>query len=153
MDLICYCHLRWNFVYQRPQHLISRFAKNYRTFYFEEPIFSENQAAYYILEKNSSVTVVIPHLPYGLNEEQIVDKQQLLLQDLVMEYNISDHIAWYYTPMALNFSRFMKPGVVVYDCMDELSNFKFAPTELKDLELELFSIADIVSTRKGHTRR
>ncbi len=146
MDLICYCHLRWNFVYQRPQHIISRFAKNYRTFYIEEPLFSEIAQSFYTLEKNGDVTVIVPNLNSGLKENQIVNELKQLLNGLVKENKISNHIAYYYTPMGLNFSRHLKPEVVVYDCMDELSNFKFAPPELKALETELLRIADVVFT-------
>ena len=27
--LICFSHLRWHFVYQRPQHLMTRFARDH----------------------------------------------------------------------------------------------------------------------------
>lgn len=146
MDLICYCHLRWNFVYQRPQHIISRFAKNYRTFYVEEPLFSDTNRTFYTSEKNGDVTVIVPNLPYGLSGEQVTEELKLLLGKVIKENDIGDHIAWYYTPMALQFSRQLKPEIVVYDCMDELSNFKFAPPELKTLEKELFVLADVVFT-------
>ena len=59
---------------------------------------------------------------------------------------IRKFIAWYYTPMALQISSHLKPRMVVYDCMDELSAFKFAPAELKIMELELFRKADVVFT-------
>jgi len=37
-DLVCFSHLRWDWVYQRPQHLLKRAALDRRVFYVEEPI-------------------------------------------------------------------------------------------------------------------
>ncbi|MEO7802019.1 MAG: glycosyltransferase family 1 protein [Ginsengibacter sp.] len=146
MDLICYCHLRWNFVYQRPQHLISRFANNYRVFYIEEPTFSDINQSSYSLEKNGSVNVITPQLAHQLNESDIINELKTILDKILIDHSISNHLAWYYTPIPLKFSRQLKPDVVVYDCMDELSNFKFAPPELKSLERELLTLADVVFT-------
>lgn len=36
-DLVVFCHLRWDFVYQRPQHIISRLSKNLKILLIEEP--------------------------------------------------------------------------------------------------------------------
>lgn len=146
MDLICYCHLRWNFVYQRPQHIISRFAKNYRVFYIEEPLFSDTIQTSYNLQKSENLTVITPQLREGLSKEEINDELKTLVNTFLADQNISKHLAWYYTPMALKFSKHLKPEVVVYDCMDELSNFKLAPPELKSLEKELLHLADVVFT-------
>jgi len=55
-------------------------------------------------------------------------------------------VRWYYTPMMLPFSRHLRAACTVYDCMDELANFKFAPAELLPLEAELLTIADVVFT-------
>ena len=40
--LICLSHLRWNFVFQRPQHLMTRCSKANRVFFWEEPIFDSD---------------------------------------------------------------------------------------------------------------
>jgi UDP-galactopyranose mutase len=69
-----------------------------------------------------------------------------LVDELVRERVSSSYIAWYYTPMALKFTRHLKPSRIVYDCMDELSNFKFAPPDLCLLENELFRRANVVFT-------
>jgi UDP-galactopyranose mutase len=75
-----------------------------------------------------------------------VATQQMLLNNLFMEYKIHQYISWYYTPMALAFTRHLKPLVVIYDCMDELSLFKGAPLAMKMSEAELFNWADLVFT-------
>ncbi len=145
MDIVCFSHLRWNFVYQRPQHLLSRFVKIHRAFYIEEPFFDAPEDAYTITKTNENVNVIVLHLQGGSSVENI-DRQKKLLNRLFQELAINDYILWYYTPMALLVSDDLKPEIIVYDCMDELSAFKFAPPLLKTLEQELFAKADIVFT-------
>jgi len=147
IDLICFSHLRWNFVYQRPQHLLSRFAINQRVFFIEEPIY-DAEADFYSVnkEEDKNLWVVTPHIQNELSPEQRAQRQKLLLDRLLVEMEVSKYICWYYTPMALEFSNHLEPMLTVYDCMDELSAFKFAPPELKEREAELFGKADIVFT-------
>ena len=145
-NLICFSHLRWNFVYQRPQHLLSRFAKQFKVYFVEEPIFDAQEDHLEITSPTDNLHVVVPHLRAGLMEEQIVAHQKELLTDLFTERNITRYFFWYYTPMMLAISDHFTPILTVYDCMDELSAFKFAPQSLKDKENELFSRADLVFT-------
>ena len=144
-DFICFSHLRWNFVFQRPQHLMSRCSKLSRTFYVEEPIFSnEPDHCRYALQ--GSIGIVTPVLSEESPGQNIADRQEVLLRDFFLSQSITKYIFWYYTPMALSFSRSFKPALVIYDCMDELSAFKFAPPELTELENEMFRKADLVFT-------
>ncbi len=146
--LVCLCHLRWNFVYQRPQHLLSRCAKERRVFLIEEPIFNANNSSgrLEIGKCESGVCVVVPHLPEGLSEEEAIAAQKSLLDELFQQQQIQDYILWYYTPMAIPFTRHLEPQVVVYDCMDELSAFKGASPILREREVELLQRADLVYT-------
>ncbi|MEH2352851.1 UDP-galactopyranose mutase [Nostoc sp.] len=146
-DIVCLSHLRWNFVYQRPQHLLTRCAQGKRVFFIEEPIFSEEPlASLDVKEDSNGVVVVVPHLPQGLSEEVINADLQVLIDSLFAEHNINKYICWYYTPMAIAFTRHLQPQAVVYDCMDELSAFQGASPTLKNYEAELFSRADLVFT-------
>lgn len=145
MDIVCFSHLRWNFVYQRPQHLLSRFAKTQRVFYIEEPFFHSQTDTYEVIVTPENVNVINMHLK-GSPAEENVERQKMLLAELFSKCNIQNYLCWYYTPMALLISEQLKPAVVVYDCMDELAAFKFAPPLLKHLEAELFEKADIVFT-------
>lgn len=151
IDLLCFSHLRWNFVYQRPQHLLSRFAKYYRVFVIEEPIIEATTAHNEIVfNEEADLWVVTPHLPEGLSPEQQVQAQKELLDALLVQKNINDYISWYYAPLALLFSEHLSPQLIVYDCMDELSAFKFAPPALKQTEARLFEKADLVFTGGQH---
>lgn len=145
-DLVCFSHLRWNFVYQRPQHLMSRFAKQKRVYLIEEPLFDAKHTHYLHLHKEGNVTVVTPHLQEGIDDKEIVNQQIKLLKDLFEEEEITNYLFWYYTPMALAIGNSFKPQLIIYDCMDELALFKNAPQELKDREKELFLKADLVFT-------
>ncbi|AFZ23190.1 UDP-galactopyranose mutase [Cylindrospermum stagnale PCC 7417] len=146
-DIVCLSHLRWNFVYQRPQHLLSRCAQGKRVFFIEEPIFSFEQVRQLDISQDpSGVVVVVPHLPQGLSEEAVNANLQILIDGFFAEHKISKYICWYYTPMAIAFTRHLQPQAVVYDCMDELSGFQGAPPALKTYEAELFRRADVVFT-------
>lgn len=145
-DLVCFSHLRWNFVYQRPQHLLSRFAQQTRVFFVEEPIFHDAPDKLHIEEPEKNVYVVVPHLQHGSSEEEVLNKQKEMVNNLMSVMEISNYFVWYYTPMALPFSNHLTPKMVVYDCMDELSAFKFAPPALTENEKLLMQKADVVFT-------
>jgi hypothetical protein len=145
-DVICYSHLRWNFVFQRPQHLLLRCARLRRVFFFEEPLFDATLPRLDITADASGVLVVVPHLPQQTDVAAQREQLRELLDDLVQTYEIGDHVAWYYTPMALGFSDHLAPCVSVYDCMDELSAFAGAPPGLRAAEHELMQRADLVFT-------
>lgn len=146
-DIICLSHLRWDFVYQRPQHLLSRGAAEGRVFFVEEPIFDEGPIRLELRRREGHVWVAIPHLPAGAISEAATEAVlEALIDGLVNEHHLKDYVLWYYTPMALGWTRQLNPLAVVYDCMDELSAFKNAPVALREKEAELFSRADVVFT-------
>jgi UDP-galactopyranose mutase len=149
IDLVCFSHLRWGFVYQRPQHLLSRFAKHTRVFFFEEPIMYDGPDKLVISNESKNLYVVIPHLQLDKDECHII-RQKQLLNHLLLTMKVNQFFSWYYTPMALPFTEHLTPEFVVFDCMDELSAFKFAPTELKNREKQLLEKADVVFTG-GHS--
>jgi glycosyltransferase involved in cell wall biosynthesis len=151
-DLICISHLRWDFVYQRPRHLMSRAAKTRRVFFVEEPRFEEKAAVRLEIRLDKSgVLVVTPFLPVGLIEAETHAHFAQLLEQLLEYHTIKNYTLWVYTPMplpalfALSESGH-KPQLVIYDCMDELANFRFAPPELRERETKLFAWSDIVFT-------
>ena len=153
-DLVCLSHLRWDFVYQRPQHLLSRFARTRRVFFVEEPIPlppGDDQARLDISEPTARLKVVVPRLPRGVSGMAADDAQRALLHGLFAAAEIVDFVLWYYTPMAVGFTRDLPAAAVtVYDCMDQLAAFRGAPPELLLREAELFQRADLVFTG-GHT--
>ncbi len=149
-DLICFSHLRWNFVYQRPQHLLTRFSKHFRLFFLEEPEFTDSEEKFSISNPEHNMWVIVPQLKRNQETSAINARLKELLASFFETMEISDYMFWYYTPMAMSFSSGFNPRLTVYDCMDELSAFKFAPPELKQYEQDLLSKADLVFTG-GHS--
>ena len=147
-DLLCLSHLRWDFVYQRPQHLLSRCARERRVFFVEEPVFEAGLAHLEIRASGDGPWIVVPHLPESVRDQgdEADALQRNLLDGLLVDYKIDDFVLWYYTPMALGYTRHLSPSAIVYDCMDELSAFLGAPPAMRERERELFQRADLVFT-------
>ncbi|PYS88617.1 MAG: glycosyl transferase [Acidobacteria bacterium] len=144
-DVVCFSHLRWNFVYQRPQHLMSRFARSRRVFFIEEPIQIEGETRMDVSMNTNNVIVCVPLLsPSDFETPDHVMPE--LVRRLADDQVIEDHIQWFYTPMMLGWSQHLRPAVIVYDCMDELSAFRGSPPEMVERERELLSRADLVFT-------
>ncbi|AUD02496.1 glycosyltransferase family 1 protein [Spirosoma pollinicola] len=144
-DVICFTHLRWNFVYQRPQHLLSRASRQYRVWYVEEPVWQDTLGLD-VQVLSDTIRVVVPRLPHGIDHETTIRLQRQLVNQLIEQQSIKKYVSWYYTPMALQFTDHLCPQLTVYDCMDELSAFKGASPQLLDLEKRLLAKANLVFT-------
>jgi UDP-galactopyranose mutase len=146
MDLICFSHLRWDFVYQRPNHLLARAARRHRVYFVEEPM-RDVTIPRLTTSQRDGVTVVVPHIA---ESDRDGEERQLglLLDELVRGEKLSRPVVWYYTPMALPWTRHIaaSASATVYDCMDHLAGFLGAPDDLLDLEQELMESADLVFT-------
>jgi glycosyltransferase involved in cell wall biosynthesis len=148
LPLIVFSHLRWDFVYQRPQHLLSRIATDRRVLFIEEPIPGAAAAQWERSDVLPGVSVFRPHTPmvtHGFSEEQLPVLHDMV-RDLVRAEDIDDAVAWMYTPMALPLLDAVEPVATVYDCMDELSLFLNAPPQLLTWEAALLRRADVVFT-------
>lgn len=149
LPVLVFSHLRWNFVFQRPQQIMSRLARNRRIYFLEEPIFQEaGDVGCEVSQPVPNVTVVRPLTPcsaQGFCEEQLPYLQQAVAQ-FVDKERLLRHVSWLYTPMATPLLNSVHSELVVYDCMDELTGFLNAPSGLRDLERALMDRADIVFT-------
>ena len=142
--IVVFCHLRWNFVYQRPQQLLSRLAQHYRILFIEEPVHTGGDGFMRQSSPTTNVTVCTPHTPshaIGFHDDQIPLLQPLLATLLEPGER---PIVWFYTPMALPLLPELQPSLVVYDCMDELTAFKSPPKQLLQRETALLNLADLV---------
>jgi glycosyltransferase involved in cell wall biosynthesis len=149
--VVCFSHLRWDFVYQRPQHLLSRFARRHKVIFIEEPIFEDvAEPELRLTPRGDDIQVGVPVLPHGLSDSGKVLAQRQLVDKHLAGLTTKRRIFWYYTPMALLFSRHLDADVIAFDSMDELSAFKGAPPELLALEEEMMGRADVVFTG-GHS--
>lgn len=128
---------------------MSRFAKDGRVFFIEEAIFDPEKAHIDVTEVRPNVFVCVPQVPVVSSPVELstLDDQVVgLIDKLVDAHQIKEYVAWFYTPMMLGWSRNLRPSAIVYDCMDQLSAFKNAPSELQEKERALFATADLVFT-------
>ena len=148
-SVLCLSHLRWNFVFQRPQHLLSRCAQQGKLVFFEEPIFDAS-APDLELRREGKVVVAVPHLVAGMEPAEIESLQRGMVDHVISRELDPRPVLWFYTPMALGFTHHVRARAIVYDCMDELSLFKGAPPALAIRERMLLDSADVVFTG-GHS--
>lgn len=146
--LLVFSHLRWDFVYQRPQHLLSRLAREWRVVVVEEPVPNAGRNALEVFEPCPGVQVWRPHVTgeaCGFHDDHLPALKQLVA-GAIRDRGLSDYWIWFYTPMALPLASGLDPRGIVYDCMDELSHIKGASKQLVQRENALFKVADLVFT-------
>jgi UDP-galactopyranose mutase len=142
-SVICFSHLRWAFVYQRPQHLMAHAARHHRVWFIEEPIAFDGTSACLDIRKHSSgVRIVVPKLPQNCVQAESAIKDLLLT--LFEGERLQASAIWLYTPMALDIARCIPHAALIYDCMDELSAFNGAPCGIAQNEAALMREADVV---------
>lgn len=145
--LVCFSHLRWSFVYQRPQHLLSRMARHTQVHFFEEPRLTDQAYAWLdVRTTDEGLRVVTPCLPAGGTAERDEERQRSLLDAYLEGVEPSELGLWYYSPMMYAFTAHLRASLIVYDCMDELSAFRMAPPQLVQREADLMRRADVVFT-------
>jgi glycosyltransferase involved in cell wall biosynthesis len=146
IDVVCLSHLRWDFVYQRPNHLMDRAARDRRVFFVEEPSLHDGPPRLVTRQVRRNLTVATPQLAHGTPHDEAVGAQRAMLSELFTRHAIAKPLLWFCTPMALDHAAHVDATGVVYDCMDELSAFAGAPPRLRERERALFERADIVFT-------
>src|SRR5664279_4747563 len=146
--LIVFSHLRWEFVFQRPQHLLSRLARDFDVVFVEEPVHTSGPAYLERTTPCKGVEVLRAHTPvdhWGFHDDQL-SALQPMISGYLADNLIDDYLVWFYTPMALPLLGDLRPRAVVYDCMDELAAFKNAPRQMRQRETALLKSADLVVT-------
>jgi glycosyltransferase involved in cell wall biosynthesis len=152
--IIVHSHLRWDFVWQRPQQLLSRMSRNRPVLFVEEPFFVDehNQPRLDVTRPMRNVYRSVPMLSSSLRGQydQCIGITRELVRraigaDGALQGLFDKPVQWFYTPMAAPamIGAFGEQAIV-YDCMDELSKFRFAPRELIDREKLLMSEADVI---------
>jgi glycosyltransferase involved in cell wall biosynthesis len=155
LPIVVHCHLRWDFVWQRPQQIFSRLAAHHPITFIEEPVWQDSEHRLEISEPHPNVVRLVPVLCAGERNDD-TDTQYAavlpLLRRAVSEHPVlrgrfASPIQWFYSPMAAPyFLDGFDAAATIYDCMDELAQFRFAPASLREREQLLISKADVVFT-------
>jgi glycosyltransferase involved in cell wall biosynthesis len=147
-ELVVLSHLRWVFVWQRPQHLISRIGRDYdRTWFVEEPVAVEGLTEPRVRTEDHGgivrVWIEAPPAPALFGYDTTASPLYIdALRDVLGHH--PDRTVWLYTPMALDVARSLRPSLLVYDVMDDLAAFKFAPEALVLRQRQTLREADVV---------
>ncbi len=147
-ELVVLSHLRWTFVWQRPQHLISRLARERRTWFVEEPWPCDVAEPTLRQEQHGDVTRVWldvpgPERPIGFDDPVAIDYTERVVQ---LMGSSPDRTVWLYTPMAMDMAMALGPSTLVYDVMDDLASFKVAAPEMASRQRQVLAEADVVFT-------
>jgi glycosyltransferase involved in cell wall biosynthesis len=150
-ELVVLSHLRWDWVWQRPQHLISRIGRGRRTWFVEEPVPVAGLDAPRLVTRDAGVVtrvwLEVPGSPpehVGFNDVRAASYFEHLTLLLGMPSDARD--VWLYTPIALDLALALVPRLLVYDVMDDLSSFAGAPPELVLREKQALQEASVVFT-------
>jgi UDP-galactopyranose mutase len=146
--LVVFSHLRWDFVYQRPQHVMSRLAAYRPVLFVEEPVVQPGKMALQVEAVAPGVRVARPVVP--VDGPAFGSSQETALVSMLRSRLAADQwkrvIAWLYTPMAVRIAKGLHPEAIIYDCMDDLSGFLGAPEDIHTKDRELLAAADAVMT-------
>lgn len=146
-DLVAFSHLRWGLLHPRPQHQLSRRAKDRRVYFVEEPEYAAGPVCMRVSSPCPGVTVLRARTPInaaGFADEQLAVLEPLLRRSLY-DRGVDQAVAWFYTPMALPLLNAMHaPRSVVYECLDERLALDLVPPQMLQRETELLARADLV---------
>lgn len=146
INLVCFSNVQWHFMYHRPQHLMTRFAKHFRVIYVEPLHYGEEHASYELNYPKENIITVKFQLPVGLPVERQVAFQKEKMLGLFSDLDIEHYFFWYYSPFAQTFTDSFKPLLKVYDCMTEFPHTTVADIDVRALEDALLQHADLVFT-------
>jgi len=154
LPIIVHSHLRWDFVWQRPQQILSRLASHHRVAFIEEPLLHDEDTQLAITEAAPNIVRIVPMLRHGESADTDDQCARILphLQCAFREHPLlsgrfEQVIQWFYSPsVAPSFLGRFDAAAVVYDCMDELTKFRYAHADLAQREAALLAAADVVFT-------
>jgi glycosyltransferase involved in cell wall biosynthesis len=152
--IVVHSHLRWDFVWQRPQQILSRLAVRAPVLFIEEPIFLDDvaEARLDITVPFANVFRAVPRLPGSMRSDMdaATGVVRTLAQDAIageLSGLFANPVQWFYSPVtAPAMLGAFNEIAVVYDCMDELAQFRFAHPDLPRRERLLLANADVVFT-------
>jgi polysaccharide pyruvyl transferase CsaB len=156
LDIICFPVIDWDFRFQRPQQLLSQFARNgHRVFYIRTQFKGTTEATvdvrqitegvYEITLPGDASTVIYRD---DLTRETLKKSFDALASLIKNEHLINplcllDHPFW--TPLAEQLNKQFN-SKIVYDCMDDHSGFEVTHPQFQARESSLIATSDMVVT-------
>lgn len=131
-------HLRWDGVRQRPHHLLSRLAARVPVVVIEEPFPARHDRDE--VRRFGALQVIRPLRERGYGEPAIDEHAIATARTLLPGANL----VWLYTPMMLALAEAFPAAGLVYDCMDDLASFDFAPPQMRERERSLLERAAVI---------
>jgi glycosyltransferase involved in cell wall biosynthesis len=130
--------LRWHGVWQRPNHLLARIARDVPVIVIEEQLVDGRDED--AVAQHDGVTVVTPHrsaAPHDALDARAIATVQALAGE-------RRALVWLYTPMMLALADAFPGAPLVFDKMDELAKFAHADPRIAPREREVLERADLV---------
>lgn len=158
LSFIVHSHLRWDFVWQRPQQIFSRLAQHYPILFVEDAVTDKEGIGLEITEPHPNIFRVVPRFntsAFGNDheaqdsfyEQTLSHLHRALRHHPALRGRFDTPVQWFYSPMSAPFMLNQFDAIkTVYDCMDELANFRYAPANIAERERLLLAKADIVFT-------
>lgn len=158
LSFIVHSHLRWDFVWQRPQQILSRLALRYPVLFVEDAIAEERSVGLEITEPHPNIFRVVPrfargssHNDHDMNdsfyEQTLSHLRRAIRHHPALRDRFDTPVQWFYSPMSAPYMLSQFNAIkTVYDCMDELANFRYAPANIVERERLLLTKANIVFT-------
>ena len=153
-SIVVHSHLKWDWVWQRPQQFLSRLSDKHRVLFVEAPdVYDGAHVTRVDLREVTdfpNINVLQIKIPAKRRSDTtwIDQERRRVVQSLLsgpLGQSFTSIVQWFYDPMAVTaFAGQLDEQLIVYDCMDELSLFRGAPPELVRRERELLALADVV---------
>ena len=144
-DIICLSHMRWDFVFQRPHHLMSHAAEHGRVFFVEEP-FPASHIHLEVMQISDTLYVVVPHMPVSMTLMDTATIMRVFMEELLYTYHIDAYLLWYYSPLFVPWTTQLTPHTIVYDCTDDMPRRDDTNDIFSDYETALLAKCDVVFT-------
>jgi UDP-galactopyranose mutase len=147
-DLVVFSHLRWVWVWQRPQHLISRLARDRKTYFVEEPVAVDIPEPRLAFAEEGPVTRIWYEVPGHESHVDFNDPRAVGYRAALRNFlpETDGRILWLYSPMAMDLTEGLDHDLMICDVMDDLASFKDAAPELRRRQNKMLESADLIFT-------
>ncbi len=159
MDIICLSHLQWEeTLFQRPQQLMLRMARQVRVLYVASCATRayaqarlKGNARFWQGQVNENLhyyNVPFPPLSrrFPALRQWHVKRMVSRAKSLAAKHKFQDAALWLYYPSFIDYIDQIPHSRLVYDCMDQFRGFVCSDAQIEEQEQRLLAKADVVFT-------